>query len=44
MTAIGRIIYEDELGHRRETGFARKFDWANARFVAINDPDYEYTD
>jgi hypothetical protein len=44
MTAIGRVVYEDELGNGRETGFARKFDMKRQRFVAIDDPDYEYAD
>lgn len=44
MTAIGRIVYDDELGNRRETGFARKFEMKRQRFIAMDDPDYEYAD
>jgi predicted Holliday junction resolvase-like endonuclease len=44
MCAIGRIMYVDELGNRRETGFARQFRPSQQRFVAVDDPDYEYAD
>jgi hypothetical protein len=44
MTAIGRLTYEDEIGNRRETGFARKFEMKRQRFIAMDDPDYEYAD
>jgi hypothetical protein len=44
MTAIGRIVYEDELGNQRETGFARKFEMKRQRFIAMDDHDYEYAD
>jgi len=44
MCAIGRVLYTDELGNRRETGFARRFMPNQQRFVAVDDPDYEYAD
>lgn len=44
MCAIGRVLYVDELGNRRETGFARRFMPNQQRFVAMDDPDYEYAD
>ena len=43
--ALGKIIYTDELGNARRTGFARRFDMNNGRFtITKDDPDYEYVD
>jgi hypothetical protein len=42
--AIGRLTYIDELGNRRETGFARKLSPEAGRFEAVPDPNYEYQD
>jgi hypothetical protein len=44
MYAIGKITYTDELGNRRETGFCRQLDYARGKLLAVQDPDYEYTD
>jgi hypothetical protein len=42
---IGKIIYVDELGNPRRTGFARRFSMKTGRFDILKDePDYEYVD
>lgn len=41
---VGRIVYEDETGVLRETGFRRIFDFETFRFVRSDDPDDEYSD
>lgn len=43
--AIGKVLYEDELGGVRRTGFTRRFSMQTGRFVMVkDDPDYEYVD
>jgi hypothetical protein len=39
---LGHIIYRDQLDRRFETGFLRQYDFSAKRFIAVNDPDYEY--
>jgi hypothetical protein len=41
---IGYIKYLDALGRARETGFCRKFNTANARWVRQSQSEYEYED
>jgi hypothetical protein len=41
---IGRIVYVDELGNCRETGFCRRVDHHRERLVVVDDFDYEYAD
>jgi hypothetical protein len=40
---IGRIIYEDSEGRRRETGFCRSYDANGERWVKEPQSDYEYS-
>lgn len=40
---IGTIAYTDQRGTVRYAGFCRKYDGETGRFVATNDPDYEYS-
>jgi hypothetical protein len=43
--AIGKVLYEDESGAIRRTGFARQFNMQTGRFTIVTDePDYEYVD
>lgn len=42
--AIGKVIYIDNAGNARRTGFARKLNTKTGRFEAVADPDYEYED
>jgi hypothetical protein len=43
--ALGKIVYRDELGNVRRTGFARGFNIEKGRFEMLKDePDYEYVD
>jgi hypothetical protein len=39
---VGRVIYEDSEGRRRETGFCRSFDVVGERWVREPESDYEY--
>lgn len=41
---VGCITYKDALGHTRETGFCRKFDTSNGRWIRQTDSEYEYAD
>ncbi len=41
---MGRIKYSDALGRRRETGFCRKFNAENGRWVRQSQSEYEYID
>jgi hypothetical protein len=43
MLVIGEIIYRDDSGRDRLTGFLREWK-SGGRFRTINDPDYEYED
>ena len=40
----GVIVYTDDLGAQRTTAFCRRYESGSHRFVAVEDPDYEYTD
>lgn len=40
---IGRIVYEDSEGRRRETGFCRSYEPDGGRWVREPQSDYEYT-
>lgn len=40
---IGRIVYADTQGRRRETGFCRSYDTVNERWVKEPASDYEYS-
>jgi hypothetical protein len=40
----GTILYEDEIGIRRRTGFWREHDFVKGRFVAGFDTDGEFQD
>jgi hypothetical protein len=39
---VGRVVYEDSEGRRRETGFCRSFDVVGERWVKEPGSDYEY--
>jgi len=41
---VGLIRYADDIGISRSMGFMRKYDPPRQKFVAVDDPDYEYTD
>jgi hypothetical protein len=41
---FGYIAYADDLGKIRRTGFYRQYQGGLQRFVAIDDPEYEYAD
>ena len=41
---FGYFVYEDIVGTKRRTAFARLYDASAHRFVAIGHPDYEYAD
>jgi hypothetical protein len=43
-TCRGTIIYSDENGHKRQTGFCRRWDISAERFLISEDPDLEYQD
>ncbi|HEY1987369.1 MAG TPA: hypothetical protein VGG85_18270 [Terracidiphilus sp.] len=43
-TCRGTIIYADENGHKRQTGFYRKWNITAERFEVSEDPDLEYQD
>lgn len=43
--ALGKIVYIDDLGNGRRTGFAREFHMETGRFRVVKDePDYDYVD
>jgi hypothetical protein len=42
--AVGRIVYEDSKGRRRETGFCRKNEPGTDRWVMVENSEYEYQD
>jgi hypothetical protein len=42
LVCVGRIRYRDKNGAVRETGFCRKYDTERYRWVAVDDPEYEY--
>jgi hypothetical protein len=42
LICVGRIIYRDNNGIIRETGFCRKFGFRPRISERIPDPDYEY--
>jgi hypothetical protein len=39
---LGLIIYEDDRGVRRQTGFCRRLDAVGERWVSAKSPEYEY--
>jgi hypothetical protein len=41
---IGKIVYQDEYGNGRRTGFARRLNVETGRFERRRDEDYEYSD
>ena len=42
---IGKIVYDDDQGNHRRTGFARYFSMDTGRFhILKDDADYEYQD
>jgi len=41
---FGFVQYRDETGTPRRTGFCRRFDLGSQRFLAVDDPEYEYSD
>jgi hypothetical protein len=41
--AIGVVRYSDRIGRIRETGFLRRFDFKNRRWLREDNPDYEYS-
>lgn len=41
---VGKVVYKDEVGIRRQVGFCRMYDPTRDRFVPIEDIDYEYSD
>lgn len=41
---IGVVVYADELGNLRRTGFRRYFDVDTAKFLGPDDKDWEYMD
>lgn len=41
---IGLIVYADDLGNVRRTGFRRVFNASNAKWEGPKDPDWEYQD
>jgi hypothetical protein len=41
---IGYIVYEDDIGIRRQTAFCRRYNHATDRFSIVDDPEYEYAD
>jgi hypothetical protein len=43
-TCHGKIVYVDNNGHRRQTGFYRKWNILRERFEASDDPEQEYSD
>ena len=42
VVCIGRIVYEDDRRIRRETGFCRKLDAANERWLPVGETEYDY--
>jgi hypothetical protein len=43
-TCYGTIVYVDENGHRRQTGFSRRWNIPGERFEVSDDPELEYQD
>jgi hypothetical protein len=43
-TCHGTIVYVDDNGHRRQTGFFRQWDIPGERFQISKDPELEYQD
>ena len=43
-TCSGTIVYVDDNGHRRQTGFSRRWNIPAERFESSEDPDLEYQD
>jgi hypothetical protein len=40
----GLVVYEDDIGTRRSTGFYRRYEPKNNSFVLVDDLDREYAD
>lgn len=41
---LGYVHYADDIGNERRMAFCRRYNPATKRFIAIEDPAYEYTD
>jgi hypothetical protein len=44
LMVYGDLVYTDAAGDTRSTAFCRTWDATRNRFVAVDDPDYEYED
>jgi hypothetical protein len=43
VVCVGYLVYEDDNGTKRQTGFCRAYDRSSNRWQPMNDDDYEYS-
>jgi hypothetical protein len=43
VVCVGYLVYEDDNGTKRQTGFCREYDHASKRWKPVKDDDYEYS-
>ena len=43
VVCVGYLVYEDDNGTKRQTGFCREYDPASKRWKPVKDDDYEYS-
>jgi hypothetical protein len=43
VVCVGYLVYEDDNGTKRQTGFCREYDPSSKRWKSVKDDDYEYS-